>query len=306
MPVGGEPIDSLPQMFLQCVIVLELLLFLQVAIILIFIFALLVERKKVKSLKAKLKDKEDLISVASHELSAPVTHIKGTLSLLVKEPAISEQTRSFVQRSIGSVEQLIRLIEDMLTVSRFERGKIEIVTKPVQLEILCQEVVNQFSQEFASLGVDLTYVKPGSPIPTVDLDVDRVRQVISNFITNALKYGTTAQFAVAPAPASILGLGGGGTSLLNSGKVRVSVTCVGKDVRVAVSDEGPGIKREDLSHLFKRWSRLPATQTLHKGSGLGLYISRLIIEAHGGKIWAESELGKGSTFYFTLPIPVEN
>lgn len=278
-------------MLLQCIIVIELLLIFHVIIILTIFVIFYLQRRKINSLQTQLKDKQDLISVASHELSAPITHVKGALSLLVKEPAISEQTRSFVQRSASSVEQLIRLVDDMLTVSRFERGKIEIITKPAVPTQVCEEIVNQFRPEFDSLGVDLTFAKPSQPVPAIEIDEDRIRQVITNFITNALKYGTTAQFAVS-----------GDQSATSSGKVAVSVSSNGKEVQVSVRDCGPGIKKEDISRLFKHWSRLPATQTLHKGSGLGLYISRLIIEAHGGKIWAESELGKGSAFYFSLPI----
>lgn len=229
--------------------------------------------------------------MAGHELSAPLTHIKGTLSLVLKEPSLTAQTRSFVERSLGSIDQLARLIDDLLTVSRFERGKIQVVRQPAHLDELVATIVAQFTPQFQEAGADLIFQKPQAGLPEVSLDGGRITQVITNFITNAFKYGISPRFAVE-----------GAGQVSSAGKVTVSLSQKGSELVFCVEDTGVGIKREELGNLFNRFGRLPSTQTIRKGTGLGLYISRLIIEAHGGKIWAESELGKGSKFCFSLPI----
>lgn len=251
------------------------------ALTLIFIFclalAIVILAWENRGLNQKLSGKEELISIASHEISAPLTQIKGTLSLIIKEPNLSPEGRNFSQRALGSVDHLIKLIENLLTVSRFELGKMEINRAPVSLEEICAEVTGQYGEAAKAENLKLEYKPPNLPLPRVNADGERLREVVGNFVSNALKYTHT-----------------GG----------IEVTCGRQNnlLIAKVSDTGPGVRKEDVSTLFNRFVRLPATKPGHKGAGLGLYISRLIVEAHGGKIWAESELGKGSSFYFSLPL----
>lgn len=231
---------------------------------------------KERHLERNLEDKEELISIASHELSAPLTNIKGTLSLLSKEVPPSSQV--YLRRALTSVEQLISLIDGLLTVSRFEMGKMKIILVPVQVEDLCQEVVNDFQAEAAAKGLFLEFVRPSQRLPKVMLDPQRIREVLVNLVSNGLKY-------------------------THSGGIRVAGRLQDSHLMVSVTDTGSGIKEENLEILFNRFVRLVDGQKESpKGIGLGLYISRLIVEAHLGRIWAQSQVGKGSVFSFTLPL----
>lgn len=243
--------------------------------------------KNETKLKERLTDRQELISIAAHELSAPLTNIKGTISVL--SPQVGPEYRKFADRSLISIEELIKLIGDILTVSRYEMGKIKVTPQKVAVEEICQEVVNQFKEETDKMGAILAFHKP--PIQKRDslnqlqilVDGEKIREVIINLVSNALKYGSTP-------------LTTGGS------KIVVSANQKGREVVISVSDNGPGIGAEDLKHLFNRFVRLPSSAGQRPGTGLGLYISRLIVEAHGGKIWVESTIGKGTTFSFSLPV----
>lgn len=232
------------------------------------------QRNEERGLQEKLDNKSTVLSIASHELSAPLSNIKGTLYTVL--PQLKDDYKTFVQGAIVSTEELIKLIEDILTVSRFELGKIKLTLEPSDLEKLCQEVVNQFSGLASESKVELKYQKSQSKLDNFVFDPTRIRQVVVNFVSNAIKYA---------AP----------------GTVMVSAAQHGPEAVVTVSDTGQGIKPEELPHLFHRFSRADSNAAGHHGTGLGLYISRLIVEAHRGKISVESTIGKGSTFSFTLP-----
>ncbi len=216
--------------------------------------------------------------MASHELYAPLANIKNTLSLLA--PQLSDEYYKFATRAIESCEQLIKLIDDLLIVSRFEMGKIKLTKESSSITDLCEEVVKQFSILAKNAGVALTCINPTEMLPKVDIDKERIRGVITNFISNAIKYSNSG------------------------GEIKVRAALKGRGLMISVSDNGPGISPPDLARLFHRFARGTSKERTnqHQGSGLGLYISRLIIEAHKGKIWARSGEGKGSTFYFSLPL----
>lgn len=242
------------------------------------IFSLLAETRKNQRISDHLYDKNEILSMASHELYAPLANIKNTLSILV--PQLSDEYYKFATRAIESCEQLIKLIDDLLIVSRFEMGKIKLTKESSSVTDLCEEVVKQFSILAKNAGVALTCVNPTEMLPKVDIDKERIRGVLTNFIGNAIKYSNS------------------------DGEIKVRTDLKGRELMVSVSDNGPGISPPDLTRLFHRFARgTPPERTgQHQGSGLGLYISRLIIEAHKGKIGARSREGKGSTFYFSLPL----
>ena len=293
---------------------------------LVFLKLLLFAHAKVKSeraLKVKLEERQELLSIASHELSSPLTNIKGTLSVL--SPQVGVEYRKFADRAMISVEELIKLISDLLTVSRFEMGKIQVVPQPIQLEDIIKEVVNQYKMESARKGAELVAILgssrgsdpsgsdpigPGKPLPLVLADSEKVREVLNNLVSNAIKYGIpqsgvsgqgleASHSSLTPSPLPLA------SNLIPA--ITVSAYQKGKEVIVSVADRGIGIKPTEIASLFNRFVRLSSAAGVRSGSGLGLYISRLITEAHKGRIWVESPPpggATGSVFYFSLPIAV--
>lgn len=249
-------------------------------------------KKHQKDLEAEISDKREIISVAAHEIGAPLTNIKGTLSIIAKDPGLTGPSQKFIERALISVEELITLIDSLLTASRFERGKIKLSKNLTSVEDICFEVVNQLKTVADKEGLGLAYQKPKESLPLVSLDPVRFKEVLVNFVGNAIKYASEGSVLIATSISPVV----------NGQRSKVKGQ---SSVVVSVSDNGPGINEADLKRLFNRFVRLPAPaggREVRSGVGLGLYISRLIVEAHGGKIWAESKLGQGTTFYFSIPV----
>src|SRR6185369_4771598 len=229
----------------------------------------------------KLKD--EFVSVASHELRTPMTAIKSYLwmALAGKGGNISEKQKFYLERAYGSVDRLIRLVNDMLNVSRIDSGRINIQLGSVNLDTLVQEVFDDVLPRAQELGIMLKK-DDGKNIPQVLADSDKVKEVLFNIIGNSLKFTQK-----------------GGT---------ITVSFAQKDnmIEVKVSDTGTGINPADIGKLFTKFSMIASSYIADRpisGTGLGLYISKSIIELHGGKIWAESQgLGKGTQFIFSLKV----
>lgn len=238
------------------------------------------EEKQLEAMKL------DFISMAAHELRTPLTSIKGYMSVFIQEneKKLSEDQMMFIRRINNSTQQLSALIENLLSVSRVERNAMTITTQPMDWVKTLQIAFEQFEHRAYEKRITLTYIKPTTPIPTVQADNVRINEVINNFLANALNYTEP-----------------GG---------KVTLWCEYKDnyVITHVKDTGHGISKESLAHLFTKFYRAPGNaDQASKGNGLGLYISKAIVELHKGKIWAESEgLGKGSTFSFSLPVVASN
>ena len=218
--------------------------------------------------------KNDFIGMVSHEMKTPLTSLNGYLQLLKRKAEKGEvmEGKSFDQ-PLKQVRHLTALINGFLNVSRLDSGKIHIEKSQFDLAGLIAEVDAEYNDLYSSHKVSLD-LKAG-----IYLEADRPKlaQVVNNLISNAAKYSPSGS--------------------------RIDISCFmdGGMVRVAVSDQGIGIKQADLERLFERFYRVEDNSNV-SGFGIGLYLSAEIIERHGGKIWAESELGKGSTFYVELPI----
>ena len=213
--------------------------------------------------------KADFVAVIGHELRTPTTVIKGYLHTLINRgDVLEERTRQQALAAIDSnVDRLVRLIEDLLFVSSVESSRTALHLEDVDLG----ELVDAFKSD--RVGVR-------RPRRNLHLQLDRAKidQVVHHLVENALKY--------------------------SDGDVRIEVADRGDDVHVAVVDHGPGIYSGDMSRLFDRFWQLDGSSTRpHGGTGLGLYICRRLVEAHGGRIWCESRLGVGSAFTFALPAP---
>lgn len=226
----------------------------------------------------KLKD--EFVSIASHELKTPMAIIRNYLWMLENKSATLDDAKKkeYMHRTLVSTTRLINLVNDMLNVSRIESGRIEIKPDYFALPDLTHDVVTELNEKAKQLGIHL--VVGSTQLPNVYADKGRIQEVLINLIGNALKF--------TPKDGSI------------------TVSFVEKDsiVETSVTDTGTGIKQEDLGKLFKKFGRIKNTFTAQaetEGTGLGLYICQQYIELFGGKIWVTSEIGKGSTFSFTLP-----
>lgn len=220
--------------------------------------------------------KDDFISIASHELKTPVTSLKASLQLLERaHHKLPEESREkLILQSIRSLENLSGLINDLLDTSRMEQGQMKMEKTLFSLDQLFDDCCSHIAQTSKQ-----QIVFEGEKAQTILADNQQIGQVLVNFITNAIKY----------AP--------------DSGKIVVTASkTADNEIRIGVKDSGPGIAQEKLKHLFNRYYRTDYKGQKFTGLGLGLYISAEIIKNHGGRIGVESELGKGSEFWFCLPV----
>jgi putative tryptophan/tyrosine transport system substrate-binding protein len=224
--------------------------------------------------------KSDFVSHVSHELRTPLTAIKGAVDLVLREVTgpLTEKQVHYLNRVRSNTQHLAGLINDLLDLSKIESGKIEVKSRRVSLGGLVHEVVEALRPVAAEKVIALETALR-EPSILVWADRDKINQVLMNLIGNAIKF-TPVQ-----------------------GRVIVSASRNGgESVQVSVSDTGPGVSPEDREKIFAKFYRAETNGTNPKGTGLGLAISKALVELHGGKIWVESEPGRGSTFFFTLPV----
>ncbi|MFQ5662466.1 MAG: sensor histidine kinase [Terriglobia bacterium] len=223
--------------------------------------------------------KTEFISIASHELRTPMTSIKGSLDLLLGGFAghLGEEMRELLLIAHSGCERLIRLINDILDLSKIEAGRMQLRLQPMSLLDSVQRSVRTIKSYSDSLQVKLAVDYPRPP-PEILGDRDRMDQVITNLLGNAVKFS----------PA-------GGT-------VTVALRALDDAVECRVIDSGPGIPPEQLERVFDRFHQLEVHSRKKGGTGLGLAIARALVEEQGGKIGAESEVGRGSQFVFRIPV----
>lgn len=237
----------------------------------------LTEEKQLEEMKV------DFVSMAAHELRTPLTAIRGYASLLQMHYAthLEDQAKELLTRLIVSTTNLANLIDNLLSVSRIERNSMIIDTKPIDLPIILTDVFDSFKPQAQTKHQTYTLSVP-QQMPKVMADPFRIGQVFINLISNAINYTP------------------------EGGAISVNVQNKGEYLEIAVQDSGEGIPPEALPRLFTKFFRVSGSlEQGSKGTGLGLYITKSIIEMHHGKIWAESTLNKGSIFTFTLPIATQ-
>lgn len=233
-----------------------------------------------EQLKRLDQARAEFISMASHQLRTPPATVKwylagilsgdfGPLSPEVKKALIETQ---FVNNS------LIALIEDLLNVSRIERGRLEFTFEMTDVVKLSQEIINELYPMAQQKKLKLTFVKPRAKLPQVVADREKLRHVINNLIDNAIKY-------------------------TKKGKVEASLAQEGGDLVFKVTDTGKGVNPGEAERLFQKFGRGIDSKRYTAGLGLGLYVAKIVIAQHKGKLWVESKgEGKGSTFIFSLPL----
>lgn len=233
--------------------------------------------------------KDELVSVASHELRTPMTAIKGYLWMALNKQGdqLNDKLKEYLARSYQSTERLIEMVNDMLSVSRLEGKRISLDIKKIGLNDLIDSVLFDLTPKAQEKGLELTYERPKLD-PVAMADETRLREILINLIGNAVKY-------------------------TDRGKVWITIDTdvphqegIEKPMlQVNIHDTGKGIAKDDMPKLFTKFGKLTQGSFVKSaeegGTGLGLYIAKGMIELHGGKVWAESEEGKGSTFSFTIP-----
>ncbi|MFH1236364.1 MAG: ATP-binding protein [Parcubacteria group bacterium] len=248
-------------------------------------------------LQKMLKAQSEFLDIASHQLRTPVSVIRGIIEMIRDKDMArlpKEKQTEFIDNAFQKGAKLDQIINDILSASEFAGEKFAIAEKTpaIQLEDLVGQIVSGFKLEAEQRKIKLTYAKPTSPLPPIKGEERFLEQAISNFISNALKY-TPSLVQVKEARAK----------RDEPGRVAVEVKQVKNDIVVSVSDNGIGIPKVEISKLFTKFTRASNARDMYTdGSGLGLYIVKEIVEGHRGKVWAESEQGKGSVFFMSLPV----
>jgi len=219
------------------------------------------------------QQKDDFISIASHELKTPITSLKASLQLLERMKANpTALLPRLVEQCSRGMEKITELVDDLLNVTKIKEGQVMLNKKKFSIDRLINDCCSQARQ----LGKHELVVE-GVRDLQITADEHRIEQVISNFITNAVKY----------AP--------------NSREIFLTIENLGDSVKLSLRDTGPGIPANKLPHLFDRYFRADESGVQVSGLGLGLYISADIVHRHGGQIGVDSIEGVGTTFWFTLP-----
>lgn len=224
--------------------------------------------------------KLDFIAMSVHILRTPVTILRGYLHSLLNEDTITKLTVheiEAVNRSIEAADDLRGIVENLLNIAAIQKGEFEINLSPVSLENVVQSVVDEYKQKANAKGLDLKYLPPFNTLPRVDADIMRIKEVLEKILNNAIQY-------------------------TDEGSVEIGISQEGQMLKTYIKDTGSGIPKENLPYIFGKFYRVKSALEMGTGSGLSLYIAKNIIDAHYGEIWVDSEEGKGSTFFFTLPI----
>jgi len=235
--------------------------------------------KKLATLKKIDKTKSELVATVSHELRAPLSIIKEALMLIFDKTAgpINSKQKNLLAKGTQNVERLRGMIEDLLDVARIEKGTLHLYYSLINLNDLIADSSRFFKRSAKEKATHLSYHLPKEQI-NIFVDPQRMSQVISNLINNAIKFTG------------------------KNGQIKVEAKILDDKVRVGIIDTGIGIAKQDLPDIFKKFVQVSkSADSDKKGLGLGLPIAKDLVERHGGEIWAESKLGTGSSFYFTVP-----
>ncbi len=229
------------------------------------------------------KIKSEFVSVAAHQLRTPLAGIKWTLQAVIEEDEeadIPEEIMSFVKKAYEANDRMVNLVNDLLNVTRIEEGRYAYKPKKEDLKEIMTTLIDEYRKEIEAKGVSFKINEPEEKLPPVEVDKEKIILVAQNFLDNAMKYTKEGEVVMS-----------------------MGLTEDGKKIKVSVSDTGVGIPENQQERMFSKFFRADNVQRMEtEGSGLGLFIAKNIVEAHKGAIWFESEEGKGSTFYFTLPV----
>lgn len=227
------------------------------------------------------KMKTEFVSLAAHQLRTPLSAIKWTLKMFLEGDLgeINEEQREFLQDTYKSNERMITLINNLLNVTRIEEGRYLYNLIFANLEALVKSIIDFHKEETKKKRIKVILIKPAEKLPETILDVEKIKIAIDNIFDNAIRYTPSG------------------------GRVTLSLKYGKKDIELSIKDTGIGIPQKQRKRVFTKFFRGTNVVRMEtEGTGLGLFIAKNIIEAHGGKIWFESKEGAGTTFYLTIPI----
>ena len=220
--------------------------------------------------------KSQFVANVAHEFKNPLIIIKETMNLFLDKSlgSITDEQKEVIVRGKKTLERLIRLVTDLLDLAKIESGRMSMKREEVNLAFIVEELLALYEREFSKK--EITFKKHiASGIGLIWADKDKISEVVTNLLSNAIKYTP------------------------KKGSVKIDLIDLDREVRFEISDTGPGISKKDAKKIFDKFERVTAEK--EEGTGLGLPIARDIIRLHKGRIWVESEAGKGSKFIFTLP-----
>lgn len=229
-----------------------------------------------KKIEEAIEAKSQFMSMVSHELRVPLASIKESISIILDGATgrIKKIQRNYLDIAKRNIDRLNRLISELLDFQKLEAGKMKFVMQNNNANEIAKEVYDTMLSSAKEKGIDLVLELDNS-LPRANFDKDRIIQVLSNLVNNAIKF-------------------------TERGSVVIATRCYEDLIQVSVRDTGAGIQKEDIPRLFHKFEQI-VTERRKAGTGLGLSISKEIIEKHNGKIWVESQPDQGSTFFFTLP-----
>lgn len=240
----------------------------------------IIEREKIEEeMREAMGIKSQFVSMVSHELRTPLTALKEGIRLVVQEKAgkINDEQKELLNLANRNVDRLARLINDVLDLRKLESGKMDLNFQENDINEIVKDIHDIMAPVVKSAGVNFL-LELESYLPKVKCDRDKIAQVITNLVNNAIKF-------------------------TEEGDIIIGTSRKENMIQVSVSDSGCGIKKEDLPKVFREFEQLgPSRDRKTGGTGLGLAISKAIIEQHKGKIFLESEYAKGTTFYFVIPV----
>jgi signal transduction histidine kinase len=227
--------------------------------------------------KISLTTRDEFLAIVSHDLRNPIGTASMGAEILLENPAflaLGTEVRKSVELIKRNIDTSLRLISDLLDMERIEGGKIQLVMEKHSLSQIIKEAVGSYAQAAQAKNIILQTI-PTDIFGEVFCDKDRIMQVFSNLIGNAMKFTP------------------------KEGAINIEITFNKTEVQISICDSGPGIPEEKKHQIFERYAQLGVNNRV--GLGLGLYISKMLVEAHHGRLWVSSKLGNGSTFSFTLP-----
>lgn len=240
--------------------------------------AVLINLRDIAEQKEQERSHRDFVSMAAHELRNPLTAIKGfTRTLMLKADMLSDERRyEYLSMVNEQSNRLAHLIEDLMQVSRIDAGRVTLDQRALDVGETLAELLDQFRTKWSAREI---VVKHDADVSPAFADRHKLEEILINLVDNAVKYSEAGS------------------------RVEVAIAAEGAEVKVSVIDHGEGIAPEKIPNLFQKFARIASPSTSEiPGTGLGLYIVKGFVQAHGGHVWVDSVLGEGSTFSFTLPV----
>lgn len=237
-----------------------------------------IRRNKKKSNKHDIRS--EVTSIIAHQLKTPLAGIKSSIQVVLSRQigSLNDDQQEYLRIALDEVDRMILLVKDLLDAARIDQKKLELNMLPTDLAKLIQATIDNVSTFAHATNTSISFTVKGD-VPLVRVDATKIQQAINNIIDNAIHYEQ------------------------GRGQIKVRLIREGQKIIFSCQDSGIGISKEEVKKIFSKFYRSPkAVELVPMGSGLGLFIARAIIEQSGGKVWFVSKLGRGTTFYFSLPV----